>query len=240
MRLLNIKESKSNSISCLSKCIDMIISETNDFEINQIFNEINNLTNSIDNNIKTSDYFDKYLKCMDESIDKDKSLNKKLENKFYYRGENSNYPLLPSIYRKNNFNKYIYKKESFLFYEMLVRRPEYFKNTTNFEKIVIMQHYCCPTRLLDITTNPLIALYFACKGSIDHKGYLYIFNFPNSTNYEYSDKVSILSCLPKFSYDHLASDNLDRKTFPKLRNGKYADNLVERFYHEITLEKTTL
>lgn len=52
-----------------------------------------------------------------------------------------------------------------------------------FDSLVKMQHFGMPTRLLDTTTNPLVALYFACESDkqLDKDGAVYMFpNLPVS------------------------------------------------------------
>jgi hypothetical protein len=44
----------------------------------------------------------------------------------------------------------------------------------NWTWLMIAQHYGVPTRLLDWSVNPLVALYFACNDSFDKDGYLYV------------------------------------------------------------------
>lgn len=73
--------------------------------------------------------------------------------------------IAPGIYRKGEKHD-----ENFYFNEISVRCPQIFRTLTNVEKLTYMQHYGCPTRLLDITTNPLVALYFACVGEDDSNG----------------------------------------------------------------------
>ena len=87
----------------------------------------------------------------------------------FYRGHSNRdkYKLEPSLYRNQGQKD----SEHILFRELLIANPtDFTSDSSTFEKLVRMQHYSMPTRLLDITSNPLMALYFTCKSNPDRTG----------------------------------------------------------------------
>jgi hypothetical protein len=122
------------------------------------------------------------------------------DSDFYYRGHsNFKYVLKPSVFRSKNLEQ----NENIMFEEMISSSPQDFlEDTTSLEKLVRMQHYGLPTRLLDITTNPLMGLFFACESNKKVNGEVMIFSLPkNLTKFSSSDSVSILANLSRLNYE---------------------------------------
>lgn len=114
-------------------------------------------------------------------------------NNIFFRGQsNFGWNLTPSIYREKRW----IENEKLMIDKMLQSNPDEFNFQSMFDVLSKMQHYELPTRLLDVTKNPLVALYFACINSFDEDGQIYIFT-PDKVNYSDSDTVSVLSNIAK-------------------------------------------
>ena len=115
--------------------------------------------------------------------------------------------MTPSIDREDYL-----KSENILFREFILRNPDEFSDEkTTFEKLVKMQHYKLPTRLLDITTNPLIALFFAVENYENEDGEFIVFAIPgDKIKYYDSDTISVVANVAKRPFDKLDLSKLTK------------------------------
>lgn len=176
-------------------------------------------------------------------------LSIKSKANFFYRGQSSvDYNLEPSVFRGNA--KY---REDEIYLKVLTEcSNEFDTNMSHIDIISKMQHYGVYTRLLDVTTNALVALYFACEGekNSDIDGVVYLFNPSEEYVKQFdSDTISILSCLPRFNNNDKAK-LLEYATMAIQRNnGRFYNeyeeeimsfnnkDVVKRLLHEVKKEK---
>lgn len=149
----------------------------------------------------------------------------------YYRGHGYfGFNAQPSIYR----NTGLIENEHRMYREIITKCPNDFHDAkSTFEHLVKMQHYFLPSRLLDITKNPLIALFFACSSEPHDDGEIIIYNFEiEDIKYYNSDTVSVISNIARrpsgFSIEDIK--NMSREDFNK-------SDETQLLLHEIKEEK---
>jgi hypothetical protein len=68
--------------------------------------------------------------------------------------------------------------------------------STDWEWMILAQHFGLPTRILDWTENPLVALYFAVSDDFSHDGALYSYHHGR-------DEIDIGSSSDPYAIDHI-------------------------------------
>ena len=114
------------------------------------------------------------------------------ESLLYFRGQSDAcWKLDPSVMRNDNHRR----KEGEMLRDLMTRQPDEFsKFASALDRWMIAQHYGLRTRFLDISANPLVGLYFACGGSKETDGCLYVFTTTRDRVKPFdSDAVSIVA-----------------------------------------------
>lgn len=151
-----------------------------------------------------------YINAIQEIIKKEREKDSDFDKKYevYFRGHiDKDFFLIPSLLRNKPGNidlvgqacKEIVDNEHIAFRSIVAKHPSEFAECTSaIEYLVKMQHYKLKTRLLDITSNALVALYFACtteSGDVNDKlGEVIVFKLPKRIIKHYdSDTISAVA-----------------------------------------------
>lgn len=130
----------------------------------------------------------------------------KIKNNVFFRGHSDNsYDLNPGIYRKIKAkkDKTLIDYEDKIYREVISKSPQEFLGKTTLESLALLQHYEAPTRVLDLTENALVALFFAVNSKLgENDGEVIVFDIPDNYVCHYnSDRVTILANIAKCEKD---------------------------------------
>lgn len=144
---------------------------------------------------------DKKINNISDLIKHLKKDTQNCEGPIWYRGQsNEKWNLISSFERSNNSasEKHILT----IFKQNATLLLDHQKIKDDFDWLFLMQHYGVPTRLLDWSESPLVALYFSVNENYDEDGALWILlpiELNKTCNVVFSDPCEI----PSFDYDYL-------------------------------------
>jgi hypothetical protein len=181
---------------------------------------------------------EKKIESVQDFLDKLETLEIPNETELFFRGETKKRDTnnQASIFRED----YLIKNEHKIFRDFILRNPDEFtSDMTVFEKLAKMQHHDLPTRLLDVSSNPLVSLYFACenyKGAED--GIITVFKVPkDEIKYFDSREVEVISNIALMKPESFDNPLMKKEVFKKF---EIHQNLIEKMNNSENGENTEI